>query len=271
MCDRLTTTTGPPFWLALQQGLLHYLSWRNDLLWGVTATHRVRLKLLVLVAICHLILFPESSAVDIVCAVIPLSINFPRQKKSGAQKGGGPRFRAFFPPPAIIFILLSLSWGPSVEFWWYLKRRGPEMCTFGFFFSNNELPQANLSFLSTSCTEGASAPVPGVKRLSNKDKARDLAAAQARMPLQRRMYAAFTRFCRRKGEDSDLAFANERRNCAVSSDHRPPTSAASTTRRAPSLSRELWVGRFLLSAGLNQRHPVTLCSPWPGSAVTTDW
>ena len=43
---------------------------------------------------------------------------------------------------------------------------------------NNELPYANLSSLSTSCTEGASAPVPGVKRLSSKDNARDLAGAQ---------------------------------------------------------------------------------------------
>ena len=52
--------------------------------------------------------------------------------KGGAQKGGGPKIsRFFFPPPATIFILLSLSWGPFVEFWWCLKRRGPEMCTFG--------------------------------------------------------------------------------------------------------------------------------------------
>ena len=27
-------------------------------------------------------------------------------------------FALFFPPPATIFILLSLSWGPFVEFWW---------------------------------------------------------------------------------------------------------------------------------------------------------
>ena len=46
---------------------------------------------------------------------------------------GGPKFRAFFffPFPATIFFLLSLSWGPFVEFWWCLKRRGREMCTFG--------------------------------------------------------------------------------------------------------------------------------------------
>ena len=52
--------------------------------------------------------------------------------KGGAPKGGGPKIlRFFFPPPATIFFLLSLSWGPFVEFWWCLKRRGPEMCTFG--------------------------------------------------------------------------------------------------------------------------------------------
>ena len=44
VCDRLATTAGLP------------------------STHRLRLRLLVLVATCHLILFPESSVVDIVCA-----------------------------------------------------------------------------------------------------------------------------------------------------------------------------------------------------------
>ena len=52
--------------------------------------------------------------------------------KGGAPKGGGPKIsRFFFPPPATIFFLLTFSWGPHVEFWWCLKRRGPEMCTFG--------------------------------------------------------------------------------------------------------------------------------------------
>ena len=42
-----------------------------------------------------------------------------------------PKFRAFFSllPPQFSFF--SLSWGPFVEFWWCLKRWGPEMCTFG--------------------------------------------------------------------------------------------------------------------------------------------
>ena len=37
-----------PSWLALEQGLLHYFSWRRDLLWGVTATHRLCVRLLCL-------------------------------------------------------------------------------------------------------------------------------------------------------------------------------------------------------------------------------
>ena len=40
------------------------------------------------------------------------------------RRVGGPKFRAFFPSSATIFFLLSLSWGPFVEFWWCLKRRG---------------------------------------------------------------------------------------------------------------------------------------------------
>ena len=45
-------------------------------------------------------------------------------QKGGAPKGGGPKIsRFFFPPPATIVFLLSLSWGPCVEFWWCLKRR----------------------------------------------------------------------------------------------------------------------------------------------------
>ena len=52
--------------------------------------------------------------------------------EGGSSKGGGPKIsRFFFPPPATVFFLLSLSWGPFVEFCWCLKRRGPEMCTFG--------------------------------------------------------------------------------------------------------------------------------------------
>ena len=38
------------------------------------------------------------------------------------RRVGGPKFRAFFPSSATIFFLLSLSWGPFVEFWWCLKR-----------------------------------------------------------------------------------------------------------------------------------------------------
>ena len=49
--------------------------------------------------------------------------------KGGAPKGWGPKglgarnFALFFLPPATIFILLPLSWGPCVEFWWCFLRR----------------------------------------------------------------------------------------------------------------------------------------------------
>ena len=36
-----------------------------------------------------------------------------------------PKFRSFFPPPATIFILHSLSWSPFVEFWWCFRRPEP--------------------------------------------------------------------------------------------------------------------------------------------------
>ena len=47
----------------------------------------------------------------------------------GPRRVGSPKFRAFFPlPPQLSFFLLSFQ-GPFVEFWWCLKRWGPEMCT----------------------------------------------------------------------------------------------------------------------------------------------
>ena len=61
-------------------------------------------------------------------------------RKSGAPKGGGPKFRAFFPlPPQFSFFSPSLG-GPSVEFWWCLKRRDREMCTFGVLGLSCETP-----------------------------------------------------------------------------------------------------------------------------------
>ena len=39
----------------------------------------------------------------------------------GAPKSGEPKISRFFPSPATIFFLSSLSWGPFVEFWWCLK------------------------------------------------------------------------------------------------------------------------------------------------------
>ena len=49
-----------------------------------------------------------------------------QQRRVGAQN-----FALFFPCPAAKFVLFSLSGGLLVEFWWCLKRRGAQMCTFG--------------------------------------------------------------------------------------------------------------------------------------------
>ena len=52
--------------------------------------------------------------------------------KGGGPKGGGPKIsRFFFPVPPQNSFFFSLSGGLLVAFWWCLKRRGPEMCTFG--------------------------------------------------------------------------------------------------------------------------------------------
>ena len=52
--------------------------------------------------------------------------------KGGGPKGGGPNIsRFFFPLPPQNSFFSSLSGGLLVDFWWCLKRRGTQMCTFG--------------------------------------------------------------------------------------------------------------------------------------------
>ena len=50
---------------------------------------------------------------------------------AGPPSAGPPKISLFFPSPATIFILSSSLGGRFVEFWWCLKRRDPQMCTFG--------------------------------------------------------------------------------------------------------------------------------------------
>ena len=52
--------------------------------------------------------------------------------KGGAPNVGGPKFRVFFSLSrhSFLFFFHSLL-GFLVEFWWCLKRRDPQMCTFG--------------------------------------------------------------------------------------------------------------------------------------------
>ena len=52
-------------------------------------------------------------------------------KGGGSEGWGGPKFRAFFPSPATLLFLSSLSGCLLVDFWWCLKQWVPEMCTFG--------------------------------------------------------------------------------------------------------------------------------------------
>ena len=61
----------------------------------------------------------------------------------GARRVGGPKFRAFFfPVPPQNSFFSSLSGGLLVEFWWCLKRRGAQMCTFGVLGLSCEAPAA---------------------------------------------------------------------------------------------------------------------------------
>ena len=66
----------------------------------------------------------------------PRRVGSPTQKKWEPEGWGpegweGPKFRAFFPVPLQNSFFSSLSGGLLVEFWWRLKRRGAQMCTFG--------------------------------------------------------------------------------------------------------------------------------------------
>ena len=68
--------------------------------------------------------------------------------KGGGPKGGGPKgggaqnFALFFPLLPQNSFFSSLSGGLLVEFWWCLKRRGAQMCTFGVLWLSCEAPAA---------------------------------------------------------------------------------------------------------------------------------
>ena len=80
--------------------------------------------------------------------------------------------------------------------------------------------------------------VRGTGRRSRSDSAKALTTLHANIKLHRRNHAALAFSWRIKGTASTRAFANLRKNWAVSVDHLPPTSAAKMTRRAlPSVPR----------------------------------
>ena len=68
-------------------------------------------------------------------------------KGVGPELWEGPKFRAFFPLPPL-FSLFFLSLGVLlVEFWWCLKRRDPQMCTFGVLGLSCETPAALVTMM----------------------------------------------------------------------------------------------------------------------------
>ena len=63
--------------------------------------------------------------------------------KGGGPKGGGPKISRFiFPVPPQNSFFSSLSGSLLVEFWWCLKRRDAQMCTFGVLWLSCEAPAA---------------------------------------------------------------------------------------------------------------------------------
>ena len=76
--------------------------------------------------------FGQSNPIwDLVCVMVG-----PRRVGPKPTFSGGPKNLRFFfflsrPHLRFFFFSLSLSKGLLVEFWWCLKRRDPQMCTFG--------------------------------------------------------------------------------------------------------------------------------------------
>ena len=63
-------------------------------------------------------------------------------RKVGARRVGALNFALFFPLPPQNSFFSSLSGGLLVEFWWCLKRRGAQVCTFGVLGLSCEAPAA---------------------------------------------------------------------------------------------------------------------------------
>ena len=104
-------------------------------------------------------------------------------------------------------------------------------------------------------------------RDSRRDRAKDLAALQAMITRHRINHAASALRWRRKGSPRALALAKCRKKSRVSSDHRPPTSQARTTRGPSKLARQLWVSSFLARSGCLQRGPIHCRAPRSRGAI----
>ena len=104
-------------------------------------------------------------------------------------------------------------------------------------------PQPKRWSPTTSCTLGTWPSAPGEARKSSRDSAYARAAAQLSIEAHLRRQAARALSCISAGTSLNLACASEDKNDAVSLDHRPPVSPASTTRRAlPPWPEGQWPG-----------------------------
>ena len=91
-------------------------------------------------------------------------------------------------------------------------------------------PACRSSF-TTSWEAGTSPSTPPASRKSSNEAAKARAAAHAKIPPQRRRHACSTLFLQMCGSLLAFALARRLKNLRVSSDHRPPTSSAKTTKR----------------------------------------
>ena len=127
----------------------------------------------------------------------------------------------------------------------------------------------------TSCTEGGSPPAETGDLCSSSDNAKALFAAEhARSRLHLGHHALADPLMHR-GSDCALAPARARTKQAASSDHRPPTSAASTTSLArPPFTRQLWVGTLFAGSSCLQCHASDASMAWqfhPSAMHTRAW
>ena len=157
-----------------------------------------------------------------------------------------------------------------------MKTNSVRFCVKALYRSSSRAHQKWRESPNTSWTQGVGPSTPAEQSLSRRKSAKARAAAQANMEPHRRNHAARARPCNNSGTSRTFAAANPRRKEAVSSEKRPPTSPASTTKRAQPPSptnsgwRHAWLCCTLPCQGADQgRVDCQLCSLKRGSPSTT--